>query len=85
MPKSPYMGVTNTVDYKCHNRGVITELILHKHTCINRKIGVLDPPPLPRNAGGHPREIRSFYMPVVELLIELIKKKLTSKITSTKN
>ena len=36
------MGVTNTVDYKCHNRGVITELILHKHTCINRKVGVLD-------------------------------------------
>ena len=26
MPKSPYMGVTNTVDYKCHNRGVITDL-----------------------------------------------------------
>ena len=39
------MGVTITVDYKCHNRGVITELILHKHTCINRKVGVLDPPP----------------------------------------
>ena len=38
------MGVTNTVDYKCHNRGVITELILHKHTCINRKVGVLYPP-----------------------------------------
>ena len=38
------MGVTNTVDYKCHNRGVITELILHKHTCINRMVGVLDPP-----------------------------------------
>ena len=36
------MGVTHTVDYKCHNRGVITELILHKHTCINRKVGVLD-------------------------------------------
>ena len=44
MPKSPYMGVTNTVDYKCHKRGVITELILHKHTCINRKVGILDPP-----------------------------------------
>ena len=44
MPKSPYMGVTNTFDYKCHNRGIITELILHKHTCINRKVGVLDPP-----------------------------------------
>ena len=54
MPNSPYMGVANTVDYKCHNRGVITELILHKHTCINRKVGVLDPPPPPTERGRSP-------------------------------
>ena len=45
MPKSPYIGVTITIGYKCHSRGVITKLISHTHTCTNRKAGVLDPPP----------------------------------------
>ena len=40
MPKSPYIGVTITIGYKCHSRGVITKLISHTHTCTNRKAGV---------------------------------------------
>ena len=43
MPKSPYIGVTITIGYKCHSRGVITKLI-SLHTCTNRKAGVLDSP-----------------------------------------
>ena len=44
MTKSPYIGVTITIGYKCHSRGVITKLISHTHTCTNRTAGVLDPP-----------------------------------------
>ena len=43
MPKSPYIGMTITIGYKCHSRGVITKLISHTHTCTNRKAGILDP------------------------------------------
>ena len=43
MSKTLYMGVTITIGHKCDNRGEITKLNSHTHTCTNRKVRVLDP------------------------------------------